>query len=197
MKKIILVALILVVIAMVGFYLALTRIPTSEPNPNTDPTETTTGPENQDSTETNLGKTVVTSDEKSGIMFTHPTSIDNQYISAVEWPPRFISSFAPVDCELDEQTQAMSGLSYKTQIINGTSYCIWTREEGAVGSIYTNYQVSYEKDDQYLTMSFTLQYPQCANYPDEEKMVCEMEQRDFPLNELIDEIAQSANLPSR
>jgi hypothetical protein len=193
MKKILLVALLLVVIAMVGFYLALMRTPTKEQVP-VDTMPVTTDTDNQDSTDTVTTATM--SDEKSGILFTYPTDLDSQYISVSEWPPRFISSFAPIDCELDEQTKAMSGQTDTTATINGTSYCIWERNEGAAGSTYTNYQVSYEKNNQYLTMSFTLQYPQCGNYPDAEKVVCENEQKNFPLYDLMDEIAQSASLPS-
>ncbi len=195
MKKILLVALILVVIAMVGFYLALMRTPTKEQVPvDTIPVATDT--DNQDSTDTVTTATM--SDEKSGILFTYPTDLDAQYqyISTSEWPPRFISSYAPIDCELDEQTQAMSGLTDRTDTINGTAYCIWERNEGAAGSVYTNYQVSYKQADQYVTMSFTLRYPQCGNYPEAQVQACQSEQTNFPLNRLIDEIAKSTELPS-
>lgn len=195
MKKILLIAVVLVIGAMGVFYWVLTNTQTPEVNEVNTPT-TTTETADQNTAPTDNQATATMTDEKSGIMFNYPEELNYDYVSAQEWPPRFISSFAPIDCELDEQTQAMSGQTYQTEIINGTSYCIWERSEGAAGSVYTNYQVSYEKDGQFITMSFTLRYPQCGNYPEEEIPACKAEQNDFPLYELMDEIAQSASLPS-
>ncbi|MFN3188032.1 MAG: hypothetical protein ACK42D_00600 [Candidatus Paceibacteria bacterium] len=193
MKKIFFFVLILIVVAIVGFYFALTKTPTREiiSENNIPPTvpNTISEPDSIPSTST-------ATDENSGIMFTYPDNFNYQYISTEVWPPHFISSYAPIDCELDEQTQSMSGLSYKTQTINGRLYCIWTRNEGAAGSTYTNYQVSFNQDNQYITMSFTLLYPQCDNYPAEEKGACKDEQANFPLYNLIDEIANSTSLPN-
>jgi hypothetical protein len=78
----------------------------------------------------------------------------------------------------------------------GTTYCIWQRSEEAAGSTYTNYQIGYEKSNQYVTMSFILRYQHCDNYPETEKSICKTEQNNFPLDELIDEVAQSASLPN-
>jgi len=195
MKKILFITLVLVFIAMGVFYWVLINTKTDEINQfNTAPTSTET--DNQNSESNNIDSNATMTDEKSGIFFSYPTTLDSNYVSTEEWPPRFISSYAPIDCELDEQTQAMSGLSYSTETINGTSYCIWQRNEGAAGSTYTNYQVSYEKDNQYITMSFTLKYPQCDNYSEEERQVCMTKQNNFPLYKLIDEIAKSSSLPS-
>lgn len=181
---------------MAGFYFALTKTPPREPaSGDTPPVATSTDNGNEGDNPTSE-QTSTAIDEKSGISFSYPNNLGYEYVSASDWPPRFISSYAPIDCELDEQTQAMSGLTDRTETINGASYCIWERNEGAAGSTYTNYQVSYKQADQYVTMSFTLRYPQCGNYPEEERVACEAEQDNFPLNELIDEIAKSTELPS-
>lgn len=138
---------------------------------------------------------ITATDPKSGVVFMYPEHFAYPYISAAEWPPRFTNSDTPIACELDEQTIAMSGFSSRTETINNTPYCIRERSEGAAGSRYTTYEVVYKKDDDYLTMSFTVRYPQCGNYPSDEQTVCEESQRDFPLATLIDSIAPSSYLP--
>jgi len=193
MKKIFLLGAVLTVVIVSGLYARTIWAPDATvDSPNEVVPEIPTTTENP-----TASYTTTASDEKSGIEFTYPTEFDYQYVSKSEWPPRFISSYAPIDCELEEQTKAMSGLEDETRIINGTTYCIWTGNEGAAGSTYTNYQVSFEKDSQYVTMSFTLRYPQCGNYPENEMGACQTEQKKFPLNNLIDKIAQSTVLPTQ
>lgn len=135
-------------------------------------------------------------DEKSGITFTYPKEINLTYVTLVEWPPRFVNSLDPIQCELDEQTQAMSGATSKEITIDGNDYCVWETLEGTAGSVYKTYQFTYPKDGQYLTMSFTAQYPQCENFDDSEITICQTEQQDFLQMSFIDEIAQSAKLPT-
>jgi hypothetical protein len=134
-------------------------------------------------------------DEKSDIMFSYPLTLPYRFVSFTEWPPRFINSLYPTNCVDDEQTIAMSGVTHQLETINSTEYCLGERREGAAGSIYKTYEASYPKDGQYFTMSFTLQYVNCQNFPIETATTCEDEQASFPLNALIDDIAQSATLP--
>lgn len=136
-------------------------------------------------------------DPKSGITFTYPNleSLNYVYVAFPDWPPRFVNSVEPITCELDEQTQAISGATSSTATINGNTYCIWETAEGTAGNIYKTYELIYPQDDQYFTMSYTVQLSQCENYPATEVATCEAEQADFPLDETIDAIAQSAQLP--
>lgn len=145
--------------------------------------------------ETESTELISMTDEKSGITFSYPTDFNYKYVRAIEWPPRFVNSIDPIKCDLDEQTQAMSGATSSTQTFNGNTYCVWETNEGAAGSVYSTYQLTYPKENQYFTMSFTLQYPQCMNYPTDKANECEIEQKEFPINRLIDSIAQSAQLP--
>lgn len=137
-----------------------------------------------------------TTDQKSGIEFSYPKDLGYTYVTPTQWPPRFVNSLEPIACDLDTQTQAMSGATSSTQTINGNSYCVWQTSEGAAGSVYVTYQLTYPKGGQYLTMSFTLRYPQCVNYPESQIATCQEEQAQFPLNTAIDAIAQSAKLPN-
>lgn len=134
-------------------------------------------------------------DEKSGISFTYPIKRNYSYVTLSDWPPRFVNSLDEVKCELDEQTSAISGATSYTKTIKGNNYCIWETIEGAAGSVYRAYQITYPKGGQYLTMSFTVQYPQCENFTENEVTVCQTEQTEFDLEALINEVAQSAELP--
>ena len=136
-------------------------------------------------------------DPKSGITFSYPVSTNFDYIKLTEWPPRFVNAVDPIKCELDEQTQAMSVATSGEMIINDNTYCIWETSEGAAGSVYKSYQITYPMQNQFFTMSFTAQYPNCANYPEPEMRDCEEEQEGFPLSFLVDRVAQSAKLPNR
>lgn len=147
----------------------------------------------QDTEDKNLIPAV---DPKSSISFNHPQELGSDYVSTTEWPPRFINSYDPIKCELDEQTQAMSGATSSSQTINENTYCIWETKEGAAGSEYITYQIIYPKDGQYIMMSYTLRYSQCENYSAEQIADCRKEQGGFPITKVIDAIAQSAKIPS-
>ena len=191
MNKNVLIFLVLAILLSFAVYLLFSE---SFYPPETNPEEPS---QNATSTENKNEEGITTSDSKSGVVFTYPENLDYQYVSAESWPPRFINSDNPIRCELDEQAVAMSGFTvFRTEIINGTSYCIRERSEGAAGSVFVDYEVIYQKDSDYLTMSFTLRYPQCGNYPADEQTSCQQEQDDFPLYTLIDKIAQSSYLPN-
>jgi hypothetical protein len=81
-------------------------------------------------------------DPKSEILFKYPPKeLQTSYVSAMEWPPKFVSSPQIYDCVIDEQAVAMSGFAFRSEVFNGTNYCIWERSEGAAGSTYTDYQL--------------------------------------------------------
>lgn len=135
-------------------------------------------------------------DPKSGISFTYPDKLQTSYVSSLEWPPKFVSSLQPFNCDIDIQTAAMSGFASRKEIFNDTDYCIWERSEGAAGSSYTDYQITYKKDKNYVTMNLTLRYVQCDNYPQEEAKICKEEQGNFSFLSLVDKIAQSVKVPT-
>ena len=64
---------------------------------------------------------ITATDEKSGITFSYPKELGYTYVTASQWPPRFVNSLGPIACDLDEQTQAMSGATSSMQTINGNS----------------------------------------------------------------------------
>lgn len=181
--KIIYAILVVILLLIAGNWYYAANMPVTEEVVNDEP---------QDTNEKNL---IYAVDPKSGISFNYPEELGSNFVSTTEWPPRFINSHDPIKCELDEQTQAMSGSTSSRQTINGNVYCIWETKEVAE-SEYITYQIIYPKDDQYIMMSFTLQYRQCENYPAEQISDCRKEQSDFPLTPAIDTIAQSAQLPS-
>lgn len=189
MKKILSILLVCLIVVSAWWFFSFDTNDTRENKTND---QTSTSSEVTPST----NQYVTATDPKSGIVFTYPADLAYEYVTLQDWPPKFVNSVDPINCELDEQTQAMSGATTSTQHINGNSYCVWETNEGAAGSVYTTYQLIYSKNGQYLTMSFVLRYPRCENYPTDQIARCQAEQDDFPLNAMIDTIAQSAVVPN-
>ncbi|MEA2701581.1 MAG: translocator protein [Candidatus Parcubacteria bacterium] len=97
-------------------------------------------------------------------------------------------SISEVRCETGERGEArLTG-------INGHTYCVFISQEGAAGSIYTNYFYVTEKDNRSITLDLTLQAPQCANYDDPQKTECERERESFNVDDLADRILQSVDV---
>ncbi len=118
-----------------------------------------------------------------GSTFKYP-ELGTTYINAQTWPPEVEISSDIFSCKGEIATIASSG----------TTYCIQTTSEGAAGTIFNSYSYTYQKKDKVVKFTFTLGFPQCANYDDPNKTACKYEQNNFDLNKLIDAMAQTLNL---
>lgn len=122
-----------------------------------------------------------TTDPKTGLSFTYPPELGTNYIRAQDWPPQIEILNEPFSCP---------GAGGGT-VIAGRTYCITKVSEGAAGSIYNQYAYAFAKGNQTIIMTFTLQYPQCANYDDPKKTECQNEEDKFDVNSLLNQIAGS------
>jgi hypothetical protein len=78
--------------------------------------------------------------------------------------------------------------------INGQKYCIGASSEGAAGSVYTQYAYTTVLEGNVYLVRFIARYPNCGNYPDKERVQCEMERENFNLDSLVDlEVRQMKN----
>lgn len=133
-------------------------------------------------------------DPTSGISFRYPdplvlnpsTKVTPQYIRLVDWPPRFSITDEKYRCNKEEKKK-----------VDGREYCLTEEREGAAGSIYNTYTyrfpieyVNSALENKTVSLVFTLQFPQCANYPDTEKAACEQEQSQFDINGIVDTMVQ-------
>lgn len=119
-------------------------------------------------------------DPTLNISFRYPENLQTKYIRTQEWPPKISSSTDNFSCK---------NASLKT--INGSGYCVESKNEAAAGTVYTDYTYSFEKNNKLFKLQFTLAFPQCANYESPQNAECEKERQTFDIDTLVDNIAQS------
>lgn len=132
-------------------------------------------------------------DNQQSIEFQYPEKLPANFMNAVEWPPKITIADESLSCpempsENDPMGQAIRG------IINNHIYCVGAVIGAAAGSTYTDYTYATEKDNKMITLSFTLQSPQCVNYEDSQKTQCQNERNTFNLDGIIDRIIQSVKI---
>jgi hypothetical protein len=139
----------------------------------------------------NINTTYKTFDDtKNNLTFTYPEGIAQTYISTVDWPPKVqvlnqAYSCSPAGLETDR-----AGIT-EEKTLRGHAVCITRESEGAAGSTYTNYAYSFAKDQKTVILTFSLRFPQCANYPDPEETVCSTERQAFNIDNLLAGIIES------
>lgn len=117
---------------------------------------------------------LIKTDTTQVISFQYPKDLGKKYITAQTWPPKITVSNNKYVCN----TQVNSGpgaQSINEVIYNDQNFCEKSSSQGAAGSIYTDYEFSTEINGKLVTASFTIHYPQCDNYPEPQKSVCQSE----------------------
>lgn len=133
------------------------------------------------------------SDDNRGVSFQYPEQLATDYIHTVDWPPQIAINNGPFVCAEGGSEIAQAGQTEKA-VIDTRAYCVTKESEGAAGSTYTQYAYAFSKNDKVLIFTFTLRFPQCANYDDPQKTQCENERAALDINSLVDRMAQSVQL---
>jgi hypothetical protein len=130
-----------------------------------------------------------------GATFQYPEQLQTKYIFTQEWPPKLlIIDGAGFSCKQGGLgINGRPGMTIQKKM-NNIVYCIENVSGGAAGTFYTDYTYTFLKDSKLVKLSFTLAYPQCANYDDPQKTECEKERQTFDLDTLINRIAESVQL---
>lgn len=130
----------------------------------------------------------------SGAAFRYPRELGTAYIQPIEWPPQIRFFDQLFSCE---PTGALIIAEEKTEMrtVEGRKYCVTQSNEGAAGSVYSQYTYAFPVNDTVGVLTLTLRMPQCVNYDGPEEIMCEDERETFALDPLIDTIAQSVVLP--
>lgn len=123
-------------------------------------------------------------DDQLGFSYRYPHEFTPDYISVQEWPPTIAVSEADFACAGEEFIQQ----------INGHRYCVERQSEGAAGSIYTSSVYTTEQAGKLVTVSLTVREVQCGNYGEPQKTACEEEREDFDLDGLIDNIVRTVTI---
>jgi hypothetical protein len=131
-------------------------------------------------------------DAAKGVTFQYP-ALTTAYISGQTWPPTVQVKSGPFSCATGGSEIAQGGVT-ASKTIDGKTYCVTTSSEGAAGSVYTTYDYASEVGGKVVTLSFVLQFVQCANYDEPKKTACEAERLSFSPDGLIAEIAPTIKL---
>lgn len=126
------------------------------------------------------------------VEFTAPGALSTSYVRSVTWPPQATVADGPFVCA--ETTEEPPGAGTRLQTIDGREFCVTETNEGAAGSIYTDYVYATELEGKVITFTFSLRRVQCANYEELESAVCQDEQEQFDLDAIVSEMARSARL---
>lgn len=96
-----------------------------------------------------------------------------------------------IECDATAPESSLP-LRMTKQEIAGQKYCIGAFSEGAAGSIYTEYIYTTVIDDNVYLVQFIARYPNCSNYPETERNMCERERESFDLDALVDQEIKQA-----
>lgn len=134
------------------------------------------------------------SDPALGVSFKYPEKLSADYISTAEWPPVVKVISDKFSCPVQVGTPSLPDRKVKT--INSQTYCLESMSEGAAGTTYTTYTYTTAKDNQLISLTFTLRYPQCLNYDNPQQADCLSERQSFSLDALVDSMIESVNFKS-
>ncbi len=130
--------------------------------------------------------TTITNDQ--GITFQYPKELLAKYISVVEWPPIVKIETGTFSCKTTPQeVSSMSDITSQ-RVVDDRIYCVNVKHEGAAGSVYSSYTYTTARNGQLVEVSFTLRYPNCDNYDEEQNKDCAGERETFDLDATIDRI---------
>lgn len=131
-------------------------------------------------------------DPDSGRSLQYPATLGTSYIHTVDWPPKIAVDETPFTCTPAGSATAPAGITDE-ETINGHTYCVTKETGAAAGSIYDTYAYAFPFDNNTETaiLTFSLQYPQCANYEDPQKTACSTEENSFAIGPIADTIAQT------
>jgi len=131
----------------------------------------------------------ITNDQ--GVTFQYPKELLAKYVSVVEWPPVIRIETGTYSCKTTPlEISSIPDITSERMVDNKT-YCVNVKNEGAAGSVYSSYIYITTKSDKLVKVSFTLQYPNCNNYDEEQSKACANEREAFDLDATVDRIVQT------
>lgn len=145
--------------------------------------------EPEDAEETKEIKVEVKRGNESGpqIQNTEYISIQNKNVQTFNSEENYPADFRVVEGEI----KCPSTSSAKT--IGGEKYCFSETSEGAAGTIYKDYAYATVINNSLIMANFTIEFPQCGNYPEPSKSECEEEHGSFEPDKLADKLIKNAN----
>lgn len=128
--------------------------------------------------------------EKS-LDFDFPDELPTFYIKLQDWPPQVQILNAKFGCEDAGNAVDRAGRT-ELREIDGHTFCVTEVQEGAAGSIYTQYAYAFEHEGDTVVLTFTTRAPQCGNYPEPEMSVCAKERAEFSVDKFVADLVEDA-----
>lgn len=132
-----------------------------------------------------------TATNSEGIIFKYPKELLAKYVSVVEWPPIVKIENGAYSCQTTPQEISNMSDITSERLVDDRTYCVNIKNEGVAGSVYSSYVYTTTKNDKLVNVSFTLQYPNCNNYDEEQRKACTSERETFDIDSTVDRIVQS------
>ncbi len=138
---------------------------------------------------------VLSETSPQGTQFMYPSPLPTRYVKAQAWPPLVEMTADEFSC-IEGNMVASDGSPkhFERRVLGEHTYCVATSVEGAAGSTYTNYEYFIPQGDFVVRVAFTLQTPQCLNYDEPERGLCQEEQASFNVDALVDRVASSIRM---
>jgi hypothetical protein len=143
--------------------------------------------ENNNDSNNNLWTTII---NDQGITFQYPKELLAKYVSVVEWPPVIKIETGTYSCKITPQEISSVSEITSQRMVDDRTYCVNIKHEGAAGSVYSSYTYTTVKNGKLVNVAFTLQYPNCNNYDDEQNKACTSEREAFDIDATVDRIVQ-------
>lgn len=145
--------------------------------------------ENNNSEPSNNLWTTITNDQ--GITFQYPKELLAKFVGIAEWPPIIKIETGTYSCKTTPlEVSSMSDITSE-RLVDDRTYCVNIKNEGAAGSVYSSYIYITAKNNKLVSVSFTLQYPNCNNYDEELRKACANEREAFDIDSTVDRIVQT------
>lgn len=135
-------------------------------------------------------------DEESGITFEYPEALTTEYIEVTDWPPQVQILDEPLACTEAGDVTTRAGRT-EERIIGERTYCVTETNEGAAGSVYTQYAYATEINNKTVVLTFSTRASQCENYSEPEMNECTIERGSFSPDSLIARIFQTLEITSQ
>jgi len=133
-------------------------------------------------------------DASSGVTFSYPATLTTEYTTPVDWPPKVAVFDKAFSCTQAGDEYSQAGRTIR-RTVDDRTYCVTTESNMGLGSVLTQYAYATEKNGQLIIFTFSLQAGECDHYDGAEQTACNNERESFDLDEVVDRIAQSAQLP--
>lgn len=140
------------------------------------------------------GNWILSKPDARGIQFMYPEKLSTTYVRATEWPPEVMLTVGDLSCDGTATTTDGQRAILEKHKVGDREYCAVISSEGAAGSTYTTYRYWTQQGDFIAHASFTLQYPQCLNYGEEEQDACFADQKGLNVDGLVDRIISSIRM---